>query len=157
MDSQWSDSYSTGVKMNNGPIYNRFAEEYEIWLDGEFITWASDMTTANRLYNQARTTKYEHLKHSQNAWEWQTLITPADEVIEALDRAHNDTEPLQPFKQLNGIDIVCYHCQDEANKQGIPLAYDSAKVSHGICPKHFVIERENLEKWITEQKLIKVP
>ena len=58
-----------GVTMNNGPIWNRFAEEFEIWLDGEHVGWASDMSTANRLYNQALHQKCEHQKHSQNAWE----------------------------------------------------------------------------------------
>lgn len=145
--------------MNNGPIYNRMAEEYEVWLDGEFVTWASDMIVANRLYNQALHQKCEHMRKEQNAWEWFTLATPATEIIEALDLAIHNTEPLQPFKVQDGLNIVCSYCEQEAKKQDRPLGYEPKEASHGVCPKHFDEQMELLERWVAEQKneVIKVP
>jgi hypothetical protein len=137
--------------MNNGPIWNVMAEEYEIWLDGEFITWASNSTVANKIYNETRTTKYEHLRHTQ-AWELHTLTTPCGETIEALDQAYKDTEPLKPFKVENGLNVACAYCEKEAEQQSIPLAYDPGKVSHGICPKHYQEQIELVERWEAEQK-----
>lgn len=82
--------------MKNGPYFNPEVGEYEIWLDDQLVTWASSEPVANQLYNQARTTKYEHLRKSQSnteqqtvvAWEWYTLEAPnKPQTIQALDKA----------------------------------------------------------------------
>lgn len=74
--------------MKNGIHFIPVANEYQIWLDGEFITWASTQTIGQQIYIEALQTKCAYLKHTeQTIWEWHTLTTPNLQIIKALDLA----------------------------------------------------------------------
>jgi len=45
----------------NGPEYIPEFKEYAIWVDGECIGWASDCSTAQRIYHEALATRREHV------------------------------------------------------------------------------------------------
>lgn len=76
--------------MKNGIHFIPIANEYQIWLDGEFITWASTQSIGQQIYIEALQTKCAHTKHTEqeSIWEWSSLTTPHKvETITALDLA----------------------------------------------------------------------
>lgn len=87
MDDQWP--ITKGAPMKNGVHFDFEAGEYQIWLDDEFITWASTQPKGQQMYIEALQTKCKHQKNTeQPAWEWFSLTTPDKaQTIAALDLA----------------------------------------------------------------------
>lgn len=76
------------AQQKNGVHFDLKTGEYQIWLDDEFITWANTQPIGHQMYIEALQTKCKHQKHTeQPAWQWHTLTTPNNQVIEALDLA----------------------------------------------------------------------
>ncbi len=110
--------------MNDGYFFNRFASEYQVWLEGQHIGWATTEKKAKAMYDEAKRVKEDHARKNpdESAWEWSTLTAPdKQEVVEVLD-----------FISFR----ICAWCNEVMGT----VEDTGGNNSHGICSKCLEVE-----------------